>query len=48
MLGDGGAAHGEIFRDRVQVQGLTGDKADDVPSDGVGYCLEDVSAGLHV
>lgn len=47
MLGDGGAAHGEIFCDRVQVQGLTGDKADDIPSGGVGYGLEYVSSGLH-
>ena len=47
MLRDGGTAHGEIFGDRVQIQGLTGDKADDVPSDGVGYCLEYISSGLH-
>ena len=47
MLGDGGAAYGEIFRDCVQVHCLTGYKADDVPSDGVGDGLENVSSGLH-
>ena len=47
MLGDGGATYGEIPGNRVQVQGLAGDKADNVPSDGVGYRLENISSGLH-
>jgi hypothetical protein len=47
MLVDRCTANLEVFRNRINIQWLFGDHADDLPPGRVGNCLENISSHKH-